>query len=344
MTSVLLIAPSFKEPGNGIAGYVHHVGKRLEEMNMKVFYLDADDLKKFRDDLLSNLTEPFIGYCLENNIQTLILNYSGYGYQKKGMPFWLADLIKGVRIKTNIFVITFFHELYASGPFFSLSFWTHKFQKHIFRKILSASHKVICSNQRVASLIQKEDIIAESNIYKMPIFSNIGEPIIDKLSQNRNNQMVVFGTLGLREKVYQSKFFFDYINFLAIERVIDIGSGNISIPDSSDIRLDKCGFLSDNEISELLLISKWAAISYPCTLLAKSGVFAAYAAHACCVVNFDSDHDEHIYDGLKSELHYVTPKTLLNQEIATSISLRLYDWYQEHNIEKHIVLFSKLFK
>lgn len=339
---ILCIVPYSQTDRDAIAHYARTVCDSLSSKGVEINIIDSLQTKNlpYKQKKESALLE----YIENHKITTLVINYSGYGYQKKGMPYWLIKSITEVRTKHDITILTFFHELYASGPIYTLSFWTHYFQKQIFKYLLKVSHKVICSNSRMAKLIERENIIASQNLYIIPILSNVGEITTEKLINARTNQIVIFGTLGLRKKVYDSNLFYDFIKQLNIDRVIDIGTGNIQIPDYLPIKVEKYGFLSAKEVSNLLLVSKWAAISYPQSLLAKSGVFAAYAAHACCVVNFDSYDDGCYHDGLKSGIHYITPEIRLKMDIINSIPFRLYDWYQEHNIQKHTALFCKLIK
>jgi hypothetical protein len=304
--------------------------------------MDAPDLKVYWKGIIGIDFDRFLLFCNNHKIDTIVLNYSGYGFQKKGIPVRLARLIKYIKEYTSIRVITFFHEIYASGPFYSLGFWTHLFQKQIFKTILKSSSKIICSNQRVQKLILQENSIAINDLHVMPIISNIGEPTTDHLQFKRENCIIVFGTCGLREKVYQSTMFSSFLKHNNIQYLVDVGEGDLKHLYPIDCEVRKMGFLHNKEVSDLLLKSKWAGISYPHSLLPKSGVFAAYISHQCCVVNFNISEQNLSEDGLELGSHLVSPADKFEDGDVLHIAKNAHAWYQQHSIKMHISLYQQL--
>src|SRR5437879_828476 len=56
---------------------------------------------------------------------TVLLHYVGYGYEKRGCPFWLVNGLEAWRkAQSSRRLVTMFHELFASGPPWRSSFWT----------------------------------------------------------------------------------------------------------------------------------------------------------------------------------------------------------------------------
>ena len=45
-----------------------------------------------------------------------LLHYVNYGFQKRGIPFRLLSILRGLRRQHHGKLVTIFHELYASGP------------------------------------------------------------------------------------------------------------------------------------------------------------------------------------------------------------------------------------
>src|SRR5262249_35920219 len=91
--------------------------------------------------------------CLADTIQSLsaatkalavILHFSGYGYHKRGVPFWL---VQGLRIWSRsagrVPLLAIFHELYATGRPWHSAFWLCPLQKQIARNILNLSSAAI---------------------------------------------------------------------------------------------------------------------------------------------------------------------------------------------------------
>src|SRR4051794_15255455 len=80
----------------------------------------------------------------ETNARGVILHFSGYGYQKRGVPLWL---VQGLQIWSRragrVPLLTIFHELYATGRPWQSAFWLSQVQKQIARSILSLSSAAI---------------------------------------------------------------------------------------------------------------------------------------------------------------------------------------------------------
>jgi hypothetical protein len=54
----------------------------------------------------------------------LLLHYSGYGYAKRGAPFWLLRAMRHFRCEhPSVPWMTMFHEVAASGPINTSAFW-----------------------------------------------------------------------------------------------------------------------------------------------------------------------------------------------------------------------------
>ena len=75
----------------------------------------------------------------ETNARAVVLHFSGYGYQKRGVPLWL---VQGLQIWSRragrVPLLTIFHELYATGRPWQSAFWLSPLQKQIARSILKS--------------------------------------------------------------------------------------------------------------------------------------------------------------------------------------------------------------
>src|SRR5712691_6473388 len=60
---------------------------------------------------------------LRRRYDHVILHFVNYGYQKRGVPFWLLPILRGLRAQCRGAWLTIFHELYASGPPWKSAFW-----------------------------------------------------------------------------------------------------------------------------------------------------------------------------------------------------------------------------
>ena len=103
------------------------------------------------------------------------MHYSGYGYAKRGLCFTLIKSLENWKQnKKNRKLITIFHEIYAKGPFYRMSFWTSVFQKYLAKKLFRLSDiSLVTSKQNkfiLSSLYNNKKKIVYTNV-----FSNIGE-------------------------------------------------------------------------------------------------------------------------------------------------------------------------
>jgi hypothetical protein len=81
---------------------------------------------------------------------------------------------------------------------------------------------------------------------------------------------------------------------------------------------------------------RYALIDYPAPQLGKSGVFAAYAAHGCVVLNTAADGPD--ADGLQQGRHYLRlgargPQAL-EPGAAQAIASTARTWYAGHTLER----------
>jgi hypothetical protein len=106
----------------------------------------------------------------------VVLHFSGYGYQKRGVPLWLVEGLRfWARRARTCRLLPFFHELYASGrPWQSSSGYPRC--RNTLRSILNLSSLAITPTdlyRKRLSRLRKDSAI---KITAMPVFSNVGEP------------------------------------------------------------------------------------------------------------------------------------------------------------------------
>jgi hypothetical protein len=122
------------------------------------------------------------------------------------------------------------------------------------------------------------------DLIKIPIFSNIGEPEGLQPLRQRSRQLVIFGQLVTRNRLYREHrhVLEDVCRTLRIERVVDTGSGRS--PDMpatlAGAEVRSTGWMDEDQLSELLSTSIAGVVGYWPDVWEKSGVIAAYQAHA----------------------------------------------------------------
>ncbi|MDS3859245.1 hypothetical protein RIF25_00350 [Thermosynechococcaceae cyanobacterium BACA0444] len=278
--------------------------------------------------------------------EIVILHYVGYGYAKRGCPFWLVHGLEEWKKQRNCKLITMFHELYASGTIQSSAFWLHNIQKKICQNILSISQASITSNRHYVELLQKLQNNTELKILSLPVFSNVGEAAYNKPLIERDKHLIIFGGKSKRRLIYKNSV--DKLNFvcnsLDITKIIDIGEPISGINyDIINIDVMCIGKQERNIICYYLTNSMAAFLSYPSNVLAKSTVFAAYCSHG--IIPILETKYQKVKDDIAYGTHYLTPSSSFeNLHELQTISNQVFDWYQSHTLEKQTKIFSDIIK
>jgi hypothetical protein len=274
----------------------------------------------------------------ETNARAVFLHYSGYGYQKRGVPFWL---VQGLRIWRRhagpVPLLTIFHELYATGRPWHSAFWLCLLQKQIARSILNLSSAAITPTDLYRMRLSEWRDGAASKITAMPVCSNVGEPGCGLAPCARTATAVVFGLAGVEDRlfgVYRSEIE-RIISALGIENIFDVGPRLSSMPRTlAGAPVISKGVLPQGAVSELLQRARFGFVAYPLDFIGKSGVFAAYAAHG--VVPIVLSEKQGSFDGLQPWRHFLDALRLETRPGAkhlASIQRNLFTWYTSHSLK-----------
>jgi hypothetical protein len=272
----------------------------------------------------------------ETNARAVVLHFSGYGYQKRGVPLWL---VKGLQIWTRrargVPLLTIFHELYATGQPWQSSFWLSPLQKQIARSILNLSSVAITPTDLGSKLLSELRDGDSTKITAMPVFSNVGEPGCGSTPCARSATAVVFGLAGVEDRlfgIYRSEIE-RIVSALGIEKIFDVGPRFSSMPRTlAGTPVISKGVLPQDAVSDLLQRARFGLVAYPLDLIGKSGVFAAYAAHG--VVPIVLSDKQGAFDGLQPARHFLDGLRLgKGAEDLASIQRKLFTWYTSHSLK-----------
>jgi len=216
----------------------------------------------------------------KQNLRFALLHYGAYAYSKTGNP---ARFCRAVgEVASQLDLLTFFHENYASGPPWKRAFWTRHEQKNSVSLLQRASKVAFTSNARFVAMLNPTQPPGRPLI-RVPIFSNMGEPPALTPLSERKRQMVVFGQLPTRMRLYKARTTLESLcRLLRIESIVDVGSGDgHQIPASiAGVAVRRAGWLDEAQVSALMADSVAGVIGYWPDVWEKSGVIAAYQAHA----------------------------------------------------------------
>lgn len=264
---------------------------------------------------------------------SVVLQFSGYGFDKRGAPLWLLREIEKRRYHIKTLGI-FFHELYAFGVPWSSSFWLSPVQRHIARRLAEMSDFWMTSREGSAQWLRR--YANDKPHAVLPVFSTIGEP--NSLAQVRSPKIVLFGSAGLRLAAYQAAGdkLFAWAKRASLE-IHDIGAPITDGQLAVNLRANSViqhGRLIDQAVRHLMHDAQFGLLAYPIEYVAKSSVFAAYCANGICPVLIAKDYAR--ADGLVAGTHYLpgvpNPEKFF---LAASIGQTASDWYQPHGIGRH---------
>jgi hypothetical protein len=347
--SVIQLVPLGSVEPNGVADYAQSLARALRNcQGIDTVFLSGTPSTQeieMKDEWQSvcvpsrqpQILADTLGLLLtKSNASAVVLHFSGYGYQKRGVPLWL---LHGLRMwksrNTHVSILTIFHELYATGRPWRSSFWLSRTQKRIARGILDLSSGAITPTSKYRNWLQHCNR-GHAEIACMPVFSNIGEPGSGAVPCARSATAVVFGLAGVEDRIYGGyrQEVEHALKTLGVERVLDIGPRIGSLPPSLvGVPVISKGALPQAFVSELLQRAKFGFIAYPLDVIGKSGVFAAYAAHGVVPIVFSEKPG--LFEGLEPGRHYIDGIGLdkpIDADALASMQSELSSWYASHSV------------
>jgi len=326
--SILQIVSGFKPSVDGMGDFARRLGDALHRHSgIRSHFLvyrapkTGFDSDKIREEIQPNTLSyaaaatpaaeaEAIAELLHNRgFDCALIHYGPYGYSSVGEPAAFVALIE--ELARNLPVLVFFHETYASGKLWERAFWTNPQQRSSMTRLLEAAQVSFTSNAKYMLRLETMSRTGRPPV-KIPIFSNIGEPANLRPLQERPRQLVIFGQLVTRIRLYreQRQTLEAICGKLRIESVIDVGSGKSDhIPATlAGIAVQSRGWMDEDSLSRLMADSIAGIIGYWPDVWEKSGVLAAYQAHALVPILVELE-PRHI--PAPSYLPYILPEEVL---------------------------------
>lgn len=276
---------------------------------------------------------------------SVLLHYSGYGYQKRGLPLALLQQMQQLRQAwgNELCLVSYFHESFASGAPWRSAFWLQGLQSNLGRRVARLSDAVCTNTSAHAAWLAPACTHQARPVQVRPVFAAIAEPGLDGADEApREPVAVVFGAAATRARALQACA--QHATLLrqhGIQSLVEVGSGPSSAHTAASpaggLPLQFIGRLERPALHALLRRCHAGLIDYPASLLAKSSVFAALAAHGVPVLNTRAfDHDA---DGLRAGEHYLAippeghKKQRWLREPATwsAVAEAAHVWYRRHD-------------
>lgn len=338
------IVPSLPPRIDGIRDYAGRLAERLAALGMRSVLAAPAAAATTAERATGFVAQQPIpqrdGRALERtlaelNIEIVLLHASGYGYADRGAPFWLVEGLRGWKSgRPRRRLVVMFHELWASGPVWRSSFWMSGAQKVVVRRLVDLADAFLTNTALHASRL-RHLAAGRAPVAVLPVISNLGEPARHQAFQQRAPWAVTFGQGGHRQRVYDRlDRFLPLLRELDIERIVDIGPPiRPDLAARVPIDISCRGFLPSGEASDLLAQSRVGLLCYPLDYAAKSGIFAAYAAHGVLpVIDGPPGGTE---DGLRHAGNLIhLPTGLPDPAAAPRCAAAAWAWYRAHDLEQ----------
>lgn len=298
MKRFLHIAPSLRPEICGVGDYATTVGARMQQMQpgLECHFIAAG--YRSAEQSQTAVSPEWFWSLVKRQVElsqpgdvSIILHYSGYGYSADGTPVWLADaLCNRPPFAKQIQIVTFFHELYATGWPWRRAFWSSHRQRDVAKRIAQESDDLFTNRRESADWLEKITGRERGSVVHLPVPSNVGEP--DEVSGvfDRPPQAILFGGGKVKQPFLRGSGALATARIcktLEIGNIVDVGS-QIDFDrkpfTNESIEITQMGFLDSQEVSRCLLQSRIGFIDYNPRFITKSGVLAAFASHGVAVI------------------------------------------------------------
>jgi hypothetical protein len=354
--TVVQIVPQLPPALGGVAGYALALARSLRDhAGVTTRFLVTDPAWRAEEwseaGLMAQTLERQEARSLRRALEELteltgdggspvLLHYANYAYERRGCPFWLAGGVTDWKSAARNRLLTFFHEVYASGPPRRSSFWLAPVQRHLAARLVRLSDRSATSLLLYAGLLEK--LVPGSGPAVLPVLSPLGEPVNPLPLAERRRHLAVFGGAGARRNAYGpcGSALAAACRSLEIEEVLDVGaplSANDLPGAIGGVPLRPIGPLSDRAASDLLCTSFAGFVAYPPQFLAKSTIFAAYCSHGLLPVGA-REPDASSPDG---EIFW-TPGDPTSPAELQAMAAAARTWYLRHSALRHATAFQEL--
>ena len=347
--NIVQISPTFPPNIGGIGNYTKLLADFLKRkgINSKILISNHSDNKNKKQKLFGKNNKNLNSLLENTNSKDVILHFSGYGYASRGLCFNLIrSLEKWKQTSKSRKLITIFHEIYATGPIYRMSYWTSLPQKYLAEKLLKLSNVALVTskhNYTTLSSFDKKKKIIYSNV-----FSNVGELRKNRKLKIRKNIAIIFGNTNQKEILYNDILknknqYKSILKKMSIKKIIDIGPKIEISKKIKFIDIKKIGVKSKNYISLLLRNSKAGIVFYPESYMTTSGIVAAYASHGLVIINLCKEKIFKTNEFI-SNVNYISKITEHNFPNLQKIANETFRNYKKYDLNKTASLLINIIK
>jgi len=342
MSALTQLTPAIPPIVDGLGDYAVRLAEALRQRGIESKFVTPapGNVRAIDGFAIERLTAREAAILAEELVsvgaRTLLVHFSGYGYARWGLCWWLVDGLRRWRQASgNRRLVTMFHELYATGPIGRTSFWTSWPQRRIARRLALLSDAVLATSDTTAAKLAGWR--SEHSVVSISVFSNVGELSAPRPFLERAPTAIVFGQQARRGRVYEClasrpETIAGALRRLGVQRILDIGPA-MSVPaELGGLPIEALGPLEGTEISAKLAEARVGIVDYPLHVFTKSGIIAAYMAHGMFVLNLSSTGV--LPDRIEEGRHFVGLDRFETHAFdAESIAAAGHAWYRSHDLQ-----------
>jgi hypothetical protein len=291
MQRLVQIVSRFWPVIDGIGDFARQLGAEIEERCLVESRFLVTDRGESSDPGISFLQErsaSALAAALEGFEPDLVLlHYSGYGYQARGIPGWLVNGLEEFCSRRPRRLSVFFHEIWASGPPWKSEFYLQGVQKRLVFHLRRLARAGFTSTPRMQRLLGKSG----KEVAVVPIPSTIGWSRAAVRNANSAVRLIVFGQEHSRARTLKAHG--SLLRHLAaqghLEQLVIVGK-DAKAAEARKLgsgvlrRTMACADAGRGMVSECLSSADALLSFYPSNLLTKSSTAMAAFACGCPVI------------------------------------------------------------
>ncbi len=227
----------------------------------------------------------------------VLLQYSGYGFDRWGYPRWLLHALLDWKQRSGGVLVVMLHEIWTFWPRLNKNYFVQQLHRRDLAKLCAVADAIFTSTASQAEHLRALTPSAAAEV--LPVGSNVSA-VADETTREPG-VAVLFGLetnrlRGLREMHVELKALGAAGK---IERVVTFGAARTEAGHADEQRLlaelnlprgfEQRAQLPEAEASRALRSATFALSAQDKRSLTKSGTFMAYAAHGLNVVSLAAD-------------------------------------------------------
>ncbi len=357
---ILIISPNL-EPGYcGVGDYVFVLKSFFEEEGHNCSLLALSD--KYCDKIISQPNTLRIPFSTKDHNKIILakefiilfkpdivyFNLVSYGYNKKGLPFYLLNFLPEISRKYKTVLIA--HELWAGN--FNVENYKNKFwgkvQCILFISLFRRLYKteIIVTTGIAQNILKKYKLSSRL----VSVFSNIPfEQVEEKVNPNSCVKLLFFGS-----SLFEINFdlFIQFLQKLSTVygkcvQIDIVGRNNSTLVNwdkiainfaSGNLHIVKHGFLTAKKISHLMQEATIGITTYMPFFWGKSGAIAAMLAHGLPIVSIaDEITIDKFIDNFQSNSRIWTLTQVLLEDQFKELKYKKIDFKYNLNIFNQLI-------